>query len=112
MRPPPLEKSIEKSVVDYAKKKGCLVRKMNGLGARAWPDRMFITQQGVVFFIEFKRPGNKLTPDQEIMLTALRERHIPAFMVDNVPQGKARVDAQTALSTSVLPVVVKEAVPA
>jgi hypothetical protein len=92
MRPPRLEKSIEKAVVDYAKKRGCLVRKMNGMGARSWPDRMFITPTGRVFFIEFKRPGGKLTEGQAAMLDDLRGRHVGASVEDDVVQGKQIVD--------------------
>lgn len=92
-KPPPLEKSIEKAVVDYAKKRGCLVRKMNGQGARSWPDRMFITPTGRIFFIEFKRPGGKLTPGQEAMLDTLRARAVLACWKSAVADAKAYVDA-------------------
>lgn len=92
-RPPPLEKSIEKAVVKYAQERGCLVRKMNGQGARSWPDRMFITPTGRIFFIEFKRPGGKLTPGQEQMLAVLRGRSVLACWKNDVADAKAYVDA-------------------
>jgi hypothetical protein len=45
---------------------------MNGLGYNSWPDRMFMIPGGKPFFIEFKRPGGKLSPDQAHMHDVLR----------------------------------------
>lgn len=58
----PLESSIERAFVTALRKKlpNALVRKMNGLGYAAWPDRM-VLHEGRTVFIEFKRPGCKPT---------------------------------------------------
>jgi len=86
-----LEKDIEAKVCKYAKDLGCLVRKMSGLGFAAWPDRMFITPKGHVFFIEFKRPGNKASPGQVEMLSELRARGLVAEIIDDIETGKGIV---------------------
>ena len=98
MSPPArLEKSIEKAVVDYAKKRGCLVRKMNGMGARDWPDRMFIGPKDLPprlpLFNELKKGGCVPTPGQATMLLNLLARGIPAVTTDNVDAGKDVIDA-------------------
>jgi hypothetical protein len=61
---PPLEKTIEARFVKEAKKLGCMVRKLNGMGARDWPDRLVLIPGGAVVLIEFKRPGAELRLSQ------------------------------------------------
>lgn len=81
-------------MVKYAKDRGCLARKMNGLGFSGWPDRLFITPTGNVFWVEFKRPGNVLSAGQETVIGDLTKRGHMVYIVDNVPQGKATVEAE------------------
>jgi len=83
-----LEKDIEAKVVKYAKELGCLVRKLSGLGFAAWPDRLFILPNGRHVYIEFKRPGGKLSPGQSAMVDDLARRGIEVFVVDDVEDGK------------------------
>lgn len=91
-----LERDVEKPVVAYARESHeCLVRKMNGLGYRGWPDQMFISQYGHVFFIEFKRPGGGvLSAGQELVIDSLRLRGVHVDICDNVEVGKRIVDAR------------------
>lgn len=89
---PVLEKKIEAAVVAYAKKKGFLCRKMNGLGFRSWPDRLFISPHGEYLWIEFKRPGESLTPLQAAFHMQLQERGIWVRVVHSVAGGKAILD--------------------
>lgn len=73
----PLESAIEARCVALARRRGWLVRKMNGLGFRAWPDRLFLPpreSRAVRFWIEFKRPGGGLTPLQARALDDLAAR--------------------------------------
>ena len=92
-----LESSIENSVLRYAVlrarelRMSLLIRKMNGLGNRSWPDRMLLFK-GRAVFIEFKREGLKLTPLQADMFNRLNEVGISAFAVDNVDYGKKIID--------------------
>lgn len=68
---PELESAIENRVVRWAKDRGWRVRKMNGLGDRSWPDRLFVGP-GVMAFIEFKRKGEEPTELQSDTLETLQ----------------------------------------
>jgi len=86
--PNPLEKDIEKRVCDYAKSLGMLVYKFTSPSRRSVPDRMFITKTGTVFFIEFKRAGQKPTPAQEVEIAKIRMASVLVEVIDNVAEGK------------------------
>lgn len=86
-----LEKQIEAKVCDYAKTKGMMVYKFTSPARAAVPDRLFICK-GRVFFIEFKREGQKPTPAQEREHHRLRQQAINVFVVDSVDAGKECVD--------------------
>jgi hypothetical protein len=86
------EAKIEKAVVDYARGKGCYVRKFKSPGQRAAPDRIFITPEGVVFFIEFKAEGEEPTALQYREMDLIEKNHVFAEWVDDIKQGKAWVD--------------------
>jgi len=87
----PLEKDEEAKFCRWARKEGFLVRKMNGLSERHWPDRM-ILGQGKVLFLEFKRQGGKLTPGQEAMIDELREAGFAADVVHSCEEAKYAVE--------------------
>lgn len=86
--PDPLEKDIEKRVCDFAKSLGMLVYKFTSPSRRSVPDRMFITKDGKVFFIEFKRKGQKPTDAQKVEMTKIEKQGVPVYVVDNVEDGK------------------------
>jgi hypothetical protein len=86
-----LEKQIEAKVCDYAKAKGMMVYKFTSPARAAVPDRLFILN-GKVFFIEFKREGQKPTPAQEREHNRMRQHQINVFVVDNVEQGKSTIN--------------------
>lgn len=88
-----LERDVERKVCDYAKDLGFLVYKFTSPARAAVPDRLFINKQGVVFFVEFKRPGAKPTPAQEREHLRLRNQGVHVFVIDNVEMGKGMVDA-------------------
>lgn len=87
-----LEKEIEKKVCDYAKTKGFLVYKFVSPGHAFVPDRMLISPEGEVSFIEFKAEGKKPTAGQEREHTRLRESNVRVFVVDSVQMGIEVVD--------------------
>lgn len=88
----PLEKDIEAKVVAYAKTKGVLCYKFTSPSKRSVPDRIFITPTGDVFFIEFKRKGQKPTPAQAVEIEKIRSKGVSVFVVDGVATGKKVVD--------------------
>lgn len=49
------------------------IRKLNGGGQRGWPDRLVCLPGGIVVFIEFKKPGGSVRPDQGLTITELRK---------------------------------------
>jgi len=93
--PNPLEKVIEAKVCSYARDLGCLVYKFTSPSRRSVPDRLFITKTGEVFFIEFKRLGQKPTPAQEVEIDKIKRQGVPVCVADSVEAGKTMVDAMT-----------------
>lgn len=87
-----LEKLIEAKVCDYAKTQNVLVYKFTSPSRMAVPDRMFVRPDGVIFFIEFKRAGQKPTPAQEREHTRMRGHKVNVFVVDNVENGMMVID--------------------
>lgn len=87
-----LEKQIESAVCDYAKTKGLLAYKFTSPNRAAVPDRMLVCPDGRVFFIEFKREGQKPTPAQEREHDRLRKHNVSVFVVDSIADGKAVID--------------------
>lgn len=57
------KKAVENPTLRYCKKHWPRMKhyKMNGMGKRSWPDRMFLIPGGRPFFIEFKAPGEEPT---------------------------------------------------
>jgi hypothetical protein len=90
---PPLEKEIEKKICDYAKSKGCYVRKFVSPNNRSVPDRLIIAPGGAVGFLEVKRGGEKPTKAQEHEMKLLEEICANVSWVDDVADGKLFVDA-------------------
>jgi hypothetical protein len=103
-----LESSIRRAVLDYAKKKyGALTKKMETgrFASSGWPDDMILvgpTKRSSddapwvprMFFIEFKRPGNKLTPLQEAMMYEIEGRGFHYYTVFTVEGGKKVIDKE------------------
>jgi len=88
----PLEKVIERKVCDYAKKKNIAVYKFTSPNRVSVPDRMFICENGNIFFIEFKRLGNKPTIKQAREIQRLAERNVSVFVIDNIDDGVKLID--------------------
>ena len=90
-----LEKDIESKVCEYARAKGVLAYKFTSPARAAVPDRMFIAPDGRVWFCEFKRGGQKPTPAQEREHAKLRTQKVNVFVIDNVIEGKIKIDVMT-----------------
>lgn len=86
------ESKIEKAVSDYAKKQGFYVRKFKSSSQRGVPDRLFLTPDGVTFFIEFKRPGGKTSALQDREINEIKKRGGIAMVCDSTEQGKTIID--------------------
>jgi len=90
--PAPLEKEIEKKICDYAKSKGCYVRKFTSPNNRSVPDRLIIAPGGAVGFLEVKRGGEKPTKAQEHEMELLKKQGCNVAWCDNVHGGRQFVD--------------------
>jgi len=86
------ESQIEKAVKDYARNKGCYVRKFKSPNHRGVPDSLFLTPYGTVFFIEFKAPGKLPTSLQAREMTEINKRKGNACWVESFEEGKKIVD--------------------
>jgi len=83
-----LEKDIEKKIGDFAKKQGCLYYKFTSPARRAVPDRMIITPQGAIGFLEVKAQGKKPTPLQQSEIKRLQAQSCTADWCDSVESGR------------------------
>jgi hypothetical protein len=94
------EASIQRSVLEYAKKKHkALCRKLSvqgPMGSSGWPDYMILDTNGYVFFIEFKRQGGKLTALQDAIRIEICARGFAYYLVDSVEAGKKVLDNELA----------------
>lgn len=98
MKTTPLEKDIEAAIGKYAKSKGCLFIKFTSPSNRAVPDRLIITPNGVIGFLEVKRQGCKPTPLQERKMSELAAQGCNVNWVDGVAGGKVFIDTLLAKS--------------
>ena len=78
-----LEKDLEKKIVIKAKKLGYIADKYASPSNRGVPDRIFISENGKLFFIEFKSKKGKLSKLQEKKISELRARKQSVFVVND-----------------------------
>jgi hypothetical protein len=68
------EASVERRFVSECKRLGLHQVKLQRLGCAGWPDRMVVGTNGVVVFVELKRPdGGKLSALQERKIQELQD---------------------------------------
>lgn len=102
--PLPLEKDIQKGILEYLNMQGHFAFRVNTQGVPVWGDKkefshfrkapqagisdiLGISKKGVMLAIEVKRPGNKATPDQQDFLDSVGIRGglaIVATSIDDV----------------------------
>lgn len=82
----PRESTVEKEICDWAKAQGIRTYKFVSPGRKGVPDRMFM-KDGLVSFLEVKRPGEKPTPLQCREIRLMIENSVIAFWCDNAAQG-------------------------
>jgi hypothetical protein len=88
------ESKIEDAVCKYARETYDMeAYKFTSPARSAVPDRLFITKQGRVFFIEFKASWeNEATAPQEREHAKLRGRGMFVFLVNDIAFGKGVID--------------------
>ena len=92
-----LEKEVEKEVVAWWTKRGGLQIKLNILGRRGWPDRIFFPVGGKPVLIEFKRVNEDARALQAYVHGELRARGYGVYICENANDGKT-VLARSGLS--------------
>jgi len=81
----PLERAVEDNFVKFAASNGCLALKMEIQGNRNYPDRQIFMpdKRGRVFFIEFKRKGEKPRKAQNYRFNKLRQLGYKVYVCDS-----------------------------
>ncbi len=83
------EKSIERAFVVWVGGfKDWYAWKFSPEGTRGLPDRIILGPGGIVFFIEFKRPGGKVTPLQNHIHGILKDLGFNVYVCDDVAEAK------------------------
>jgi hypothetical protein len=87
-----LESEIEKKFCDKALQHGFYAVKFRDPSRTGAPDRMVMCPGGYVFFVEFKRPGEKPRPDQLLYHENLRSLGFDVYVLtdDNWPAAQRR----------------------
>jgi hypothetical protein len=87
------ESKIEREVCAYARDNyDMLTRKLSSELTTGWPDRMLLTPEGYICFIEFKQLEKPLKPVQERMCIKLMRYGFDVYVVDDLEKGKRLVD--------------------
>jgi hypothetical protein len=88
----PLESEIEGAFVKYAQARGCYALKLRLDGRNGWPDRTVIGPEGLVMFVEFKRPGSKLRPMQRVWVKVLESQGFVVIRPTRIGEAEAKLD--------------------
>lgn len=79
-----LESAIEQPVVRAAEAAGYFVRKVQWVGSRNAPDRLFARADRGLVFVEFKAPGKAPSLGQSLEHQAMRRAGIETHVCDSV----------------------------
>ena len=82
-----LEKYLERKIVSKAKKLGYIADKYRSPSNRGVPDRIFISETGKLFFVEFKSKKGKLSKLQTKKISELTARKQSVFVIDDEETG-------------------------
>lgn len=86
------ERTIEAKCGKLAKERGCLFLKMDPRRYVGIVDRLIVLPNGRVWWVEFKRPGGRLTKAQELRIASLKRLEQNVSVVDNVEDFLLKLD--------------------
>lgn len=89
------EKAVDAAIVAYAKSRGLVSVKLTMLatyGFAGLPDRMFLGPGRLVFFIEMKRPGGKMSDLQFFWQKKMEALGFHVYECDDIQYGKDIID--------------------
>jgi len=107
--PPPIkpiklssEKAIKESTIEsnnkkYAKKKGVLFEKFQSANKVSVPDDVLTFENGLMVFIEYKRPGERASDNQFRDHQERRRRGVSVYVIDDQEAGEWLIDSLMAL---------------
>ena len=81
------ESVVERNICEFAEQHGWFQAKVEKCNRRGFPDRLFI-RNGVVVFIEIKRPGEAPTRQQLRRHAEMRSHGAKVHWVDNLEVAK------------------------
>lgn len=89
-----LEKDVEAAVGRHCRKHGILYYKWTSPAQRGVPDRILIFPNGLVRFVELKRPGlkNNTSPQQDRVFAKLKERNHVVYIFDDAAVANYTID--------------------
>lgn len=82
-----LEKEIEEKMRGEITQHGGLFLKFISPSMAGVPDRIAITAEGRIIFVELKRDGGKISPVQRYVHKLLRQRHVEVRTVIGMKEG-------------------------
>lgn len=88
------ERAIEAKCRKLALQAGWLCWKWVSPGTPGVPDRILLGPSSEVWFVEFKRPGGRLSKLQSKILTRLIERGMNVAIIDNTKDFEAILTGQ------------------
>ncbi|RPD36746.1 VRR-NUC domain-containing protein [Candidatus Liberibacter solanacearum] len=86
------EATIEKRLVKRAKENDFLVRKVCFINRRGCPDRLIITPNGTLFWVELKTSRGRLSHAQKHEISLLRKYHQRIEVLSSVEEVDAFLD--------------------
>lgn len=81
-----LEKRIESKLVEEVNKINGLCLKLNSQSANGIPDRLVLLPKGKLYFIELKRPGEKLRSLQEYWMKNINKIGFNTIKIDSMEE--------------------------
>lgn len=87
-----LEKDVEGDNRVYCNKLNVLFEKYQSVQKRSVPDRLLTFPNGLMVFIEYKRPGKRATVKQFIDHQQRRERGVLVYVIDTKESGRRLID--------------------
>ena len=85
------EADLENEISHYVNCNGGLAFKLSA-PVRGWPDRTIIFEGGRIGFLEIKKPGGIVSPQQAHTIEILSNSGFPARIVDNFEDAKKFID--------------------
>lgn len=84
-----LEASLETAADDLAKANGFFVRKVQWIGRRSAPDKLYSRADTGPFFVEWKRPGKDVKGTQAREAQRMRDAGITVHAINNWSEARA-----------------------